>query len=264
MAVPAFDGAPASALAIETTAATAMTATTETAIPVSSPPASSAAPAASAAPFPAPPLAGDATTIQRDFLLPQDPDQVWRFFSDLAAVAGCLPGMRVDSVEANERLSGEFVVKVGPIRAAFATRAQVVRDEAQRRGRVTGDGYDRITRSSTRSELDYALRAGDGGGTQVQVQASFRIAGRLAEFSRPEIVAALATQLTERFAANVAARLDGSDSGDGHGSRSTAAAGAAAAQTLDVPLAAALRSWLAYRLGGLRRALARAFGRREP
>ncbi|MGD9943497.1 MAG: 2Fe-2S iron-sulfur cluster-binding protein [Burkholderiaceae bacterium] len=216
---------------------------------------SSAPPPASAADrFTALPLAGDATTIQRDFSLPQDPEQVWRFFSDLAAVASCLPGMRVESVESNERLTGEFVVKVGPIRAAFATRAHVVRDESLRRGRVTGDGHDRITRSSTRSELDYALRPGDAGGTQVRVQASFRIAGRLAEFSRPEIVAALATQLTERFAANVAARLDGAGS----------PSGVAAAEALDVPMAAALRGWLTYRLGGLRRALARALGRRQP
>lgn len=181
------------------------------------------------------PAAGLANSITREFVLPAELEQVWRFFSDVTAVAACMPGLDVEEVQDDERLRGVFTVKAGPIRAIFATIARITRDPAARAGRVESEGRDRLTRSVTLARLDYRLQPNpDGTGTDIQIAASFHIEGRLAEFSRPEVVAALATQLTERFAANVEQRLAQGDAG----------APASAAAALELSLSGMLRDWL--------------------
>ncbi len=176
---------------------------------------------------------GSATQISRQFQLSQPCDQVWAFFSNVAAVAACMPGLEVSQIQ-GERLRGVFSVKVGPIRAAFATVARIQRDDAQRSGRVESEGRDRITHSSTIARLDYRLSPQAGGATRVDIGAAFQIKGRLAEFSRPAIVAALAGELTERFAANVEARL-GPDGESGANKQS---------RPLEIGLAHAVMVWL--------------------
>ena len=155
----------------------------------------------------------NATTIARRFELPLPRATVWDFFCDVPAVAACMPGLDVTAFQ-GDRLRGVFTVKVGPIRAAFATVAQIGRNDADWSGRVESEGRDRITHSSTIARLDYRLLPLDAGaGTQVEVSAAFQIEGRLAEFGRPEILAALASQLTQRFAANVEQRLLSGEAG---------------------------------------------------
>jgi len=152
--------------------------------------------------------AGDMASISRQFELPLPRDVVWQFFADLRSVASCMPGMAVEEILDAQHLKGVFSVKVGPIRAAFATSAAITRDDAQYCGQVQSEGNDRLTRSKAVSRIDYRLEpAPDGRGTLVRVTAAFRISGRLAEFSRTEIVLALANQLTERFAFNVEQKL---------------------------------------------------------
>lgn len=153
---------------------------------------------------------GRATAIERRFTVPHSRDVVWRLFSQTAQVAACMPGLEIRQVQEDDRLRGVFTVKAGPIRAVFSTIARVTRDDASFSGRVETEGRDRISKSSTVCQLDYVLENSPGNGaTDITIAAIFHIEGRLAEFSRPEIVAALVSQLTERFAANVAHRLSG-------------------------------------------------------
>ncbi len=148
-----------------------------------------------------------ATIITRQFQLPLPRETVWALFCNVPTVAACMPGLEVTELQ-GERLRGVFTLKVGPIRAAFATVAQISRDDANWSGCVESEGRDRITHSSTIARLDYQLHALDAGaGTQVDISAAFQIEGRLSEFGRPEILSALASQLTQRFAANVEQRL---------------------------------------------------------
>lgn len=171
---------------------------------------STAAPTAPAAPaaidMDAPVDTAGMTRVSRHFVLPVPADRVWDFFGDLPRVSRCMPGMEVGDVE-GDRLQGKMTVKAGPIRAVFDAQAHVTREPAARRGTVHCRGVDRITRTQVVCELGYALADAADGATSVRIDAAFRLAGRLAEFSRADVVQALADQLTARFAANVARQL---------------------------------------------------------
>lgn len=219
--------------------------------------ADAAAPASAASgeriPDPMPlPAEGSANTITRSFSLPAPREDVWRFFGDVRSVAACMPGFEVQDVQEGERLRGVFTVKAGPIRAVFSTIARITRDSASWSGRVESEGRDRLTRSATLARLDYRLEPrSEGAGTDIHIGAAFHIEGRLAEFSRPEIVAGLATQLTERFAANVEQRLvKGEASAD------------ASSAALELSPWSVLQGWLQQAGQGIAMLLRRLFMRR--
>ena len=146
------------------------------------------------------------------FVLPLPPARIWSAFSEVAALAACMPGMAVEAVD-GPRVRGQLAVKAGPIRAQFAMVAEIAREDATRSGTVDAEGRDRITRSATLARLHYRLAAapGDDAASELQVECAMRIEGRLAEFSRPEIVESLAAQMTRQFAANVERWLLGAD-----------------------------------------------------
>ncbi|MEK7944016.1 2Fe-2S iron-sulfur cluster-binding protein [Pigmentiphaga sp. YJ18] len=179
------------------------------AMPASPPEAASAAEPA-ALDMAAPVDTAGMTRVSRHFDLPVPADRVWDFFGDLPRVSRCMPGMEVEHVE-GDRLRGKMTVKAGPIRAVFDAQAHVTRDPAARRGTVHCRGVDRITRTQVVCELGYALADAASDATSVRIDAAFRLAGRLAEFSRADVVQALADQLTARFAANVAHQLTQGD-----------------------------------------------------
>ena len=162
-----------------------------------------------------------------------------------------MPGLEVTALQ-GERLRGVFTVKVGPIRAAFATVAQIDRDDANWSGCVESEGRDRITHSSTIARLDYQLHALDAGAsTRVDISAAFQIEGRLSEFGRPEILSALASQLTQRFAANVEQRLTKGETGAN-----------ASAAALELSPWSVLQGWLRQAGQGIAMLLRRLFMRR--
>ncbi|MGE0799784.1 MAG: 2Fe-2S iron-sulfur cluster-binding protein [Lautropia sp.] len=198
---------------------------------------------------------GDAVNrIERSFTLTAPRERVWALFRDTAVVAACMPGLRVDEVQGDQRLRGEFTVRAGPIRAVFATVAKVLRDDAAWSGSVASEGRDRFTKSLVLARLTFALVPASGAdATDIRIAAAFHMTGRLAELSRPEIVAALASQLTDQFARNVARRLDPA--------QQSSSAQTPAAAPLQLSLTTALRAWWQALSGSLRQRIRSIFSR---
>ena len=69
------------------------------------------------------------TQIEGHFDVPVAADRVWAFMIDLPAVAGCLPGATVTSME-GDKVKGKVAVKFGPMSAAFNGAARLERDDA--------------------------------------------------------------------------------------------------------------------------------------
>jgi carbon-monoxide dehydrogenase small subunit len=154
------------------------------------------------------PTTASVNVITRAFYLPAEIEKTWHFFNDVTAVAACMPGFKVEQTQGDERLKGLFTIKLGPIRAAFTTIAKITRDEPCWAGRVESEGRDKLTHSMTLARLEYQLHPEvDEKRTKVCINTVFHIEGRLAEFNRPDVVAAIATQLTEQFASNVESYL---------------------------------------------------------
>ena len=146
-------------------------------------------------------------TLTERITLTAAPDVVWAALADLRAVASCVPGAEITTID-GEAVTGRLRVALGPIRAGFAGQGSVTRDEATRSGRLSGRGRDTGSGSSVEGEARYAV-CPTGAGTELEVALSWRLTGSLAQFARTELVQALARQLLEKFTANLEALIQG-------------------------------------------------------
>jgi len=160
-------------------------------------------------------IAGDAapggTTLTRSIALEAPAAEVWRVVSDVPAVVSCIPGASLEAPPQGERFQGRCVVTAGPLRAAFAGSALLRLDSEARKGRLAGQGRDRLTRSELTGTLDFALSEAAGEQSRLALTITYRLKGPLAQFSRPALVEEIADQLLTEVADNIARRAKGAE-----------------------------------------------------
>ncbi|MGX7741045.1 xanthine dehydrogenase family Fe-S subunit [Rhodopseudomonas parapalustris] len=151
-----------------------------------------------------------ATTIEQAFEVPHPPSQVAELFTDVAAVAACLPGVALTNADDPSRVEGEIRVQVGPIAAQFAGVARIERADDGLSGRIIGTGNDRRSRSSTQGEIRYRLKPLDAGrATRVDLTIGYTLTGLLAQVGRSGLVRDLARRLIDQFTGNLERKLSG-------------------------------------------------------
>jgi aerobic carbon-monoxide dehydrogenase small subunit len=137
------------------------------------------------------------------------PPAVWTIFADIPAVAACLDGVELTEHDASTA-KGKMTVRLGPIQAGFSGSAVIERDDRALRGIIRGAGSDRGTGSRTKGEILYRLAPEAAGQqTRVFVTVEYSLQGALAQFSRSGLVLELGRRLVADFAANLNARLAG-------------------------------------------------------
>ncbi|OBS10221.1 2Fe-2S iron-sulfur cluster-binding protein [Acidihalobacter prosperus] len=135
-------------------------------------------------------------------------DAVWAQFADVVALSRCLPGAEFGAPDAQGVLHGRLHVKFGPVRAAFEASARQTTEPAERRGRLVGQGRDRLTGTRVTAEIAYALHAADAD-TRVDIEVRYGLSGRLAQFARGALAERFADRLTADFAYNLERLLAG-------------------------------------------------------
>jgi carbon-monoxide dehydrogenase small subunit len=148
--------------------------------------------------------------ISQSFTVDRPRNEVWRFFADIEGVAACLPGARLIGPPVDNRVQGQFTVKLGPITASFSGAARIERNEDSFRGMILGSGQDTGASSRATGEIEYGLLALEGGAaTRVDLEIRALIAGPLAQFGRGGIMDDLTKRIVGVFAVNMEARLSG-------------------------------------------------------
>jgi aerobic carbon-monoxide dehydrogenase small subunit len=148
------------------------------------------------------------TTFAQSFIVAHPVDDVWGFFSNIGAVASCLPGASLAGEPVDGHVDGQIKIKVGPISAEFQGVADVTRDDATRTGTINGAGNDRRSNSSTRGLIGYSVKPGDGPNqTRVDLNIGFTLTGALAQFSRSGLIQDIARRIIAIFVQNLEARL---------------------------------------------------------
>ncbi|RJF69386.1 SRPBCC family protein [Rhodopseudomonas palustris] len=150
--------------------------------------------------------------LDQSFEVGRTLDTVWRGLGDLPATASCIPGAEITQVDGNEKASGVFKVQLGPIKAAFAGDAEVVRDEATHSGTISGAGKDGKNATRVKALVKYQLHAVGDAATRIDLSVEYSISGPLAQFSRAGIVKEIAGSITKVFATNLEAMLAASAS----------------------------------------------------
>jgi carbon-monoxide dehydrogenase small subunit len=157
------------------------------------------------------------TSFAQSFTVEHPVDVVWDFFSDIGAVASCLPGASLAGEPVDGHVDGQIQIKVGPISAEFQGVADVTRDDTTRSGTIVGAGKDKRSNSSTRGLIGYSVKPGERPSqTKVDLTIGFTLTGALAQFSRSGLVQDVAARIIAVFVQNLEARLSHqSDGGTG-------------------------------------------------
>ena len=151
---------------------------------------------------------GSWTVVTRGFDLAHPVDKVWGLFSDISAVAPCLPGASLQHVK-EDTFEGAVEVAFGPIKARFLGKGTYFNDAETQKGNLSGGGTDRNGQSRVSGEMHYAIAEKDLTTSHVDVELRFKIEGPLAQFNRPELVTGFVDFLLQRFVRNCDAVLSG-------------------------------------------------------
>ncbi len=146
--------------------------------------------------------------IKEVFSVNATPDRVFAFLSNPADVVTCLPGAELTETIDERTYAGRVRVKVGPIATAYAGRATLTEiDASARRVRITGQGKESGGSGSAKM-LMVAQATGVGNGmTEVTVDATVDIAGRVMQFGRG-LIESVSKQLFSQFVESAKGKLE--------------------------------------------------------
>lgn len=132
---------------------------------------------------------------------------VWAFVMDARTVASCLPGAELEGAEDENTYLGNIKVRVGAITTSYKGRVRFTNvDEAAHavemsaEGRETGGGTAQGIMASKVRDLG-------GGRTEVTVQATLEITGRIAQMGRG-MIEGVSNQLFQQFVACATATIE--------------------------------------------------------
>jgi carbon monoxide dehydrogenase subunit G len=150
---------------------------------------------------------GMSLSLNETFRISAPPDRVWAFLKDPAQVVTCLPGAELTETIDAQTYGGRVKVKVGPITAAYAGKATLTQvDDAARRMQIVAEGKESGGAGSARMTMTGSVTALPDGMSEVSVDASIDIAGRVMQFGRG-LIESVNKQLFRQFAESVQAKL---------------------------------------------------------
>jgi len=149
--------------------------------------------------------------LENSFRVALPIESAWTALLDIPAVAPCLPGAELLSVEDENTFRGQVKVKLGPIAVAFQGRARLIDvDPQNHKARVSASGNENKGRGSAQAEVVFAL-VPDGEATRVDIITDLALAGAVAQYGRAQgVIADVARVIIDSFAKNLQARIDGS------------------------------------------------------
>lgn len=149
-----------------------------------------------------------ALEIEKEFEVPEPPEQVWAFLTSPERVAECLPGGKLLERVDERTFRGEMGIKLGPVGATFEGEIHFDRlDEEAFEVDMSGRGKDRSGAGSAKMSMKSRLVRLDDGGTRVSVSQSVSLSGRLASFGRSGVVQNVADFMFGRFTDCIESKL---------------------------------------------------------
>lgn len=141
-----------------------------------------------------------------EFTIPTPPDEVFEALLDLRNVAPCVPGGEIGDPDADGVYPGKVVVKLGPMKFAYAGTLSVVESDATARraviegsGNASGGGETARVRSVMQVEP-----AGEG--SLVRISSDIEVRGRAAQMGA-SLMGAVSKQMVKKTAKCLAEKL---------------------------------------------------------
>jgi uncharacterized protein len=146
--------------------------------------------------------------INESFTVNASVDRVWRFLTSPQEVVQCLPGAELTEMLSEREYAGRVKVKVGPITAAYAGKATLAQvDAAAHRITLIGEGRETGGAGSAKMTMHGGVTPNAGGGSDVTVDATIDIAGKVMQFGRG-LVESVSQQLFKQFVEQARVQLE--------------------------------------------------------
>ncbi|GMR14082.1 MAG: hypothetical protein BMS9Abin29_2313 [Gemmatimonadota bacterium] len=190
--------------------------------------------------------------IEERFTIDAPAEEVWRFLIDPERVVVCLPGAQLDSTDDEGAFHGTVKVRVGAVTVQYKGSMTFEElDHERRLVRMAGKGKEKGGAGSVMMTMESTVRELPDGLTEVTVDSTVQLAGRIVRFGRG-MIEVVSKEIFKQFTACLTEKLASPGAGEGEGDPTTPRDGAETpeAPTETQPLAAlpllfrALRSWL--------------------
>jgi len=165
--------------------------------------------------------------LRNSFTVPADMATAWNTLLDVEAIAPCMLGATLESVNGDE-FTGNVKVKLGPVSMTYCGEARFLsKDESSHTVVIEGNGKESRGTGTARAIVSCVLTQNAPNETRVDVSTDLTITGRAAQFS-PEVVQDVAGRLVTQFAGNlgtvISAHASTPDTGSAAGGHSVSRA----------------------------------------
>jgi uncharacterized protein len=141
--------------------------------------------------------------LQNSFVVPADIDTAWRTLLDVEAIAPCMPGATLETVD-GDAFTGSVKVKLGPVNMTYGGKARFVeKDEANHRAVIEGTGKETRGSGTASAHVTCQLIAESPDRTRVEVATDLTVTGKPAQFGRG-VMQDVAGRIIDQFSANLA------------------------------------------------------------
>lgn len=169
--------------------------------------------------------------LKNSFTVPADIDTAWKTLLDVEAIAPCMPGATLESVN-GDHFTGNVKVKLGPVSMVYGGEARFVsKDAAAHVAVIEGNGKEARGTGTAKALVTVELAADSASTTRVDVATDLTITGKAAQFGRgvmQDVAGRLVTQFADNLEKLIA--VSGAETSEGTGGP----AGAPAAEALDL------------------------------
>ena len=158
--------------------------------------------------------------LENSFTVPSDTETAWQTLLNVEAIAPCMPGATLESVDGDD-FSGNVKVKLGPVSMVYGGTASFLsKDESRHTAVIKGTGKEKRGTGTAQANVSLVLTAEDDARTRVDVTTDLMITGKAAQFGRG-VMQDVASRLVDQFASNletvIAARSGGAGSSSADG-----------------------------------------------
>ena len=160
--------------------------------------------------------------LQNSFVVPADIDTAWKTLLDVEAIAPCMPGATLETVD-GDAFTGSVKVKLGPVNMTYSGKARFLeKDEAAHKAVIEGTGKETRGSGTAAALVTAQLIAEGPDRTRVEVNTDLTVTGKPAQFGRG-VMQDVAGRIIDQFSANLETTIANS------AAAASAPAGAAAA-----------------------------------
>lgn len=140
--------------------------------------------------------------LANTFTVPADINTAWKTLLDVEAIAPCMPGATLESVN-GDQFTGNVKVKLGPVSMIYGGEAQFIsKDESTHKAVIEGTGKEARGSGTAKAHVTIELIAESPSSTRVEVATDLTITGKAAQFGRG-VMQDVAGRLVTQFAGNL-------------------------------------------------------------